>query len=400
MTTVFLFIREILRTIPGFFTKQWFSILSHKAKVHFLSHHIIPHTAFLYFILLISGCGNGSSSEAGVKPLKKYRHLQPSDTVSYLLPAKLENTSPYFQPGIDSVFGSYYLYYLTNRSELVFRPVFRTGPEFRLQMGPFLSTAALVKQIVVKDSMIYSLVPEKHVLYRLEVSSDLQIKSVDSLDFSRQFDRSNLFIRESLEQPFQVWKGRYLIPVGSMSKRRKFVDPYAYIIVEKRGEEIAVSTVMESPEEYRSGLRKGMKTLVIGFQDRLIYTFQDIDRIHTLDEHMKITSSFDFNPYSDYEAYDYDRRRDLGYVRKYGSTNELVMKYLVSGSSLVAIKRIRKKHLHDPSTFEYIFIDSNFQIKSIDSSSLNVRPELSFAYRNGIMLTDRSLAKGYFYEIP
>jgi hypothetical protein len=362
-----------------------------------LAPYIIP---FLFFVLLISGCGDDSPAQAKVKRAKNYRHLQPSDTISYALQAKLENNSPYFQPCIDSVFGSYYLYYLTNQTDLVFRPVFRSGPEFRLQMGPFLSGAALIKQIVVKDSMIYSLIPERQVLYCLKVSPALQIKGIDSLDFSGQFDRSKLFIRESLEQPFKVWNGKYLIPVGSLSKSKKFVDRYAYIMVERTGEEITVSKVLESPEEYRSGLRKGMRTLLIDFQDRLIYTFMDIDRIHTLDENMKITGSFDFNPYSDYEAYDYDRRRDLGYVRKYGTTNELIMKYLVCGSSLVAIKRRKKEHLHDPTSFEYLFIDLNFKIKSIDSSSLNVRPELSFAYRNGIMLTDRSLAKGFFYEIP
>jgi len=307
-----------------------------------------------------------------------------------------------FRETVNMIFGKYYLNYINKSKELIYRPLFTNEQSHAIPINKFLENNSSSFSVVVKDSIIYSFIKGQSIVYALHIGQDFTIKQIDSFNFDKDYDKDEIYIKGSIDQPFQIIDNSFFFPIGSLSKRKKFVNGKAYLaIINTNNEEVKATQILPSPQEYIDGLRQSMVTFIVGTKNNeAALLFQDIDRIvsfNTAD--MNITGTNDFNPYSNFEPYDYDQGRDLGYVRVYAETNEANLKIISLNNGIVIIKKVRSKNIYEKGGFEYLVLNNKNKLVNYDSIPYQIQPFLSFAYENGFVLMNSNMSDGYYYEI-
>jgi hypothetical protein len=98
-------------------------------------------------------------------------------------------------------------------------------------------------------------------------------------------------------------------------------------------------------------------------------------------------------------VYDKSQEKDLGYMRQYAMTEENNARIFRCKEHIVIIKRVKRSSMLDPFVFEYLVLDKHLKMVRYNRINHPINPNLSYPYREGFMLTDRNLGKGYYYEI-
>jgi hypothetical protein len=186
-----------------------------------------------------------------------------------------------------------------------------------------------------------------------------------------------------------------------LKRRKKFVDRYSYLIIEKKDNRWISYKGIENPLEYIEALRRTKVPLLFPYtENQAIFMHQSIDRITVIENRtLKPNSINDYNPYTDYETFDYDQNKDLGYIRHYETTKEENMQFLVGTDFTLIIKKLKTQKINDPRRYEYIVLNKNFKMIHYDSIPFNIAPFLSFRYKRGFVLVNKNLSKGYYYAV-
>ncbi len=290
-----------------------------------------------------------------------------------------------------------YLHYIDDEGKLVFKSIHTSENPITVSITPYIASTPYTPLILLKDSVVFSLVPNLNRIYLISLDRFFRIASVDSIDYSSSYDFSSIYVKQNVFQPLQVVNSKIFLPIGSKNSKKKFVDKYAYLVIENATDKADLR--FENPTEYKKGKRREDICYVFNFRSNLLVMFQSVDLINLLDGRtFKMLDEVNFNPYANYEEYNYEDGRDLGYNRHYEETNERNVSILPLDSNIVILKRIRKKSIRDKSEYEYIVLDQKFNIVSYERIHRDILPGCLFRYKNGFAVPDKNLKTVYYYE--
>jgi hypothetical protein len=346
---------------------------------------------------------NDRNHTSNVSEVKKKVYSHPIDPIKIKLRIDRGYQKPLssFRENIIKLNDKYYLNYINTSKNLIFVPVFSEENTHEISLQQYLDNSPNSISVLIKDSIVYSLIRSRDLIYSLHIDSNFKIVKIDSVKFGQCYDRDEIYIKDDIDQPFEVIQNTYFLPIGSLSKRKIFVNEKSYLTMSLTNGKLVSRQCLETPKEYMDGLRKAMVTYIYPLDsNRAAFMFQDIDRVIVFDLlSMNCIGSYDFNPYSNYEIYDYSQRRDLGYVRVYMETNEANFKILISNNKIILLKKIRSKDIFEPRKFEYLVLNDKNEIQNFDSIPFKIQPFLSFAYNKGFVLVDKNMTDAYYYKI-
>lgn len=253
-------------------------------------------------------------------------------------------------------------------------------------------------QIVIKENSIFYFNDKRGMMFHLSLDSNLSSNSVDSFDLKEVLSNQNFF-KINPTQPFAVINSNIYLPIGNYSSRKRFFDEFMYLKFSTKTK--TSSKVISTPRVYKQGKRRPTGTSLISFtDDTAIAFFETTDELQILSlEHDRIISTSNYNPYSSYTDFDYDKRKDLGYSRFYSETSEINEKVFIAKDYCVIIKRIARKSLHEKPKFEYLLLDNNQNILRYNKFEDAIIPQLSFSYKNGFASVSSDLSSIYYYEV-
>jgi hypothetical protein len=309
--------------------------------------------------------------------------------------------TPFFKEVIDSIFGRYFIYDVDIQGNLLATPVFTDTQFYRTPLKSYISKSTGNALLILRDSIVYSCVPERSIIYSIRLDSSFKIKHIDSLSFKDALDKDETVIASNFVQPFQFLQNRFYLPIKSFNKRRRIVEKYSFLEIEKTDGRVHSMQKIKNPPEYTNLLRRSSFSFLYPYNQ--LYTacfYLSIDRITLLENKtMKPVKEIDFNPYAAYELYDYAQNKDLGYVRHYGKTNEANYLFLFNKKNIIIIKKTKAISINDEVQYEYLVLDQNFKMICFAQIPQKINPYVSFSYKNGFVLMSPNLKTGYYYEI-
>jgi hypothetical protein len=249
-----------------------------------------------------------------------------------------------------------------------------------------------------QDSILYINNYPKAEMQKYILHADYRLTYIETIDYSTCFkDKSYAFYNDG--DAFRVIGDKCFFQISGKSKRDNYTDEYLYLVFEPQSR--TFYKVFLSPDEYAEGLRDSRNTFLLSMEDHVqLCFFENIDRALVYDLRRKEpVRSIDFNPYANYQVYDKSQEKDLGYMRQYAMTEENNARIFRCKEHIVIIKRVKRSSMLDPFVFEYLVLDKHLKMVRYNRINHPINPNLSYPYREGFMLTDRNLGKGYYYEI-
>jgi hypothetical protein len=295
----------------------------------------------------------------------------------------------------------FYFIQLDLHGNLRFQNFIDSSRSFKLNIQNYIKTSSPIIECFIQDSLIGFLNREAKKIYRLSVTQENTIASVDSFPFSFEKDTSYYFVSPNYDQPFFFHENKLLIPYGIRNRRKKFVDHYRYWVWDMVGHKS--SQIFKTPDEIKNETRFSKNSYLLKFKESLFCFFESIDLVYSCNnKNDQNFQNIEFNPFSNFAEFESDRGRDLGYIRIYEETNEANLNYLATEKYIVLIKRMKRKSIYDKISYEYLILDPNnhFKIKYYNVFQQNIHPRLAFSWKNGFAVVDASLTKFYYYEIP
>lgn len=350
--------------------------------------------------LLAFACNQKSATRPAAPMPKVYFDTLQSTPFRLNIRGKIRQNHPKFREQITTLRDSLVLYYLTMEGDLVFQMLSGSGNRYVVTLDQFVTKQAANPLIAVKDSVIYSIVPEKGLILKIGLTPGFAINTVDSLKFQLPKALSENYIRPNIDQPITVAGNSLFIPIGSTSERKKFIDDHAYVKASLDQSPITFTKTIPSPAEFRDGDRRQLLTVLFNANAKTRCFFRDLDRVLLDDGKTGPGKELDFNPYASFTVYDYAQRRDLGYVRLYESLRETNEKILQSKRFTVIIKKLRSKSLHDEPAYEYLVLDADHKLKHFGQLPGNIAPYLTFLYDEGFVVIDKSPTDARYCKVP
>jgi len=159
-------------------------------------------------------------------------------------------------------------------------------------------------------------------------------------------------------------------------------------------------TINDSLFSYPSSIRKRKRQetatyLFDGADNNLNCGFVSEDEIEIIKSKKTAQVIRKIGPYADFNNYNYNRGKDLGYVRHYVLTNERNIAVFFYKQRYVVVKKLKTSRLNEAARYDLYILDKDMQLISL--SSFDFEPtENIFPYKNGIVIVDTSGKLNYY----
>ncbi|MDB5196966.1 MAG: hypothetical protein JWP88_1337 [Flaviaesturariibacter sp.] len=313
---------------------------------------------------------------------------------------KAIDKSLFFKESVDSIFGKYFMYDLDIYGNLMFIDIFGDSVVHKVPVKNFISFSKNIASVIVRDTSIFSYIPERDKLIKITFNNDFLITEVDSIDLNDSYNRRRYTINTNFGQPFQLINGKFYFPLKSKNKNSRFIDDYCFLEVTYSNGKVSTNKKVPTPNEYTEQKRRSPISLLFPYASgQSVCFYHSIDRVTLLNAKMDTIKNVDFNPFAAYEEYDYSQHKDFGYIRYYEETNEANYEFLFNKGFTIIIKKAKSKSINEEVHYEYLVLDKNFHLARFDSIPHKINPYVSFSYKGGFVLMDQTLKYGYYYKI-
>lgn len=310
--------------------------------------------------------------------------------------------TPDFSFGIHHIYlhGKHYIVYLVNKRD----SLILINPFDSLDTRKCAVNGTLKKQIpynvTIQGGILHCIGDEEFIYKQLRIDSNLtEIMSVDLKKAvgsnPREFIYSNLVVDKSL-----AFVSPYLIiPFGDYkTKNNCGTNPWKIVnIVTKES-----FTAFDFPEKYRKCDLKYPDSIIEPGDSNEVYSaFPKYDKIYKFsvaDRKIVNTSKDSVFP-NRFLCFDEDLKLNMAYKDKYERTDEnnenLIYNPVVK--QIFLIKKLRKKTKNDATRCAILVFNNDLSQIGTYYTTAGFYPRLSYWYKEGVVITDSSFSKGYYY---
>lgn len=240
-----------------------------------------------------------------------------------------------------------------------------------------------------------------HRLLQFTVNA-FSITSSDTFSLNWDIDWNNFFFNPQYYQSFEIIDSSIYASYGKISRESYFRDTFAYLkmALYKSANTQKIIKWLPMPKDYLQGKYRNSYTFLKRINDSLcFYCFEDGDSIFTYNlPNGRRQRAISIGASSNYRKFNFKKVYDLAYVRWYDGTTGENSKVLVNAGRILLLKRLIRESLKDTIKYEYYLFDSNLNLLKHNLLKHSINPSYCFSFRNGFLLLNDTLEKGYYYD--
>ncbi len=267
----------------------------------------------------------------------------------------------------------------------------------------------IIDKYFLKESGKYSdYVYSKNLLFFLDKNSlsghsykfDTSLKSFvynDSYDFSKYFHYNS---KLAMVQNFFIKDSFLFIKYLKYDATTNFTGKAIYYRFNiSKSNFSLIDSLFYFPKSIVNKKRHDKETYLTLMEDsKLFCGFSSDDLIEVFDlKKNKLVKNKEFTKYSDYNKFDYNERKDLGYLRFYDITNERNEAILCIDKFIVILKKLKTLKINEKPKYDIYVFDEDFKILSISSINHTMGKNI-FYYKNGFIIVDEQ-TKFHYYKL-
>lgn len=312
---------------------------------------------------------------------------------------------PDFSFGIHHIYlhdKHYIVYLLNDRTSLIFINPFDSSDIINCAVGNSLKKG-IPYNTYIHGNVLHCIGDKELVYKQLQIDTTYgRLKEILSVDLKeaignnpREFIYSNLVVDKSLAfiNPYLI------IPFGDY-KGKNTCGNRAWKIVNIFTKK--VFTALDFPEKYRKcDLRIPDSFIEPGDSNDVYGAFLKFDKVYKMTipgrEIVKATNDSVFP--NRFLCYDAELQHNMAYKDKYERLDENNENLIFNPNTkqIVLIKKLRRKAKDEPIQCAILVFNSNLNHIGTYYTSGGFYPKLSYWYKNGVVITDSSFSKGYYY---